>query len=69
MDSEFIKSLKKDIEEIQNRTLAIERRVEIAEREAIVSEREADAAWEFVMKTREEIKARREMPFWKKIFG
>jgi hypothetical protein len=76
MDSKIIELLSEEIRETRNLTLAVvketerlERHVEIAERKAIASERKADAAWEIVIMTREEIKARQEKSFWKKIFG
>lgn len=78
MDSKIIELLSEEIRETRNLTLAvkeetlqIKRHVEIAERKAIASERKAEAAWELVIMTREEMKAREETKkaFWKKLFG
>jgi hypothetical protein len=69
MDSEFVKRLKRDIEEIRNLTLAVEEETRRIGQRAEAGHKEADAAWKIVFTTREEIKSRREMPFWKKLFG
>jgi hypothetical protein len=70
MDSKkFIELLEKDIRETRNLTLAIEEETRRIGQLADAGRKSADDAWEVVRKTREEIKARREMPFWKKIFG
>lgn len=76
MDSKIIELLSDEIRDTRNMTLAvakkteqIEKHVEVAERKATISERKAEAAWELVIMTREEMKSRNERPFWKKIFG
>jgi hypothetical protein len=69
MDSKFIELLEKEIRETRNLTLAIEEETRRIGQLADAGRKSADAAWEVVNKTREEIKSRQERPFWKKLFG
>jgi hypothetical protein len=69
MDSKFIELLEKEIRETRNLTLAIEEETRRISQLVEAGHKDADAAWEVVTKTREEIESRRKMPFWKKIFG
>ena len=71
MDSKIIELLSEEIRETRNLTLAVVKETERLERHVEAAERKADAAWEVVIMTREEIRAREETkkPFWKKLFG
>lgn len=75
----WLDALNDDVRDIRNLTLSIEKEVEqmkinnrfLAE-EVKESKRKADAAWELVIMTREQIKAELaylKKPIWKKWFG
>lgn len=64
MDSKLIDLLSEEIRETKNLTLAVQEEVKRLERLAVAAEHKAEAAWELVIMTREEMKR----PFWKRLF-
>lgn len=64
MDSKLIDLLSEEIRETKNLTLAVREEVKRLERLAVAAEHKAEAAWELVIMTREEMKR----PFWKRLF-
>jgi hypothetical protein len=69
MDSKIIELLSDEIRDTRNMTLAVDKETRRISEIAETARRKADAAWEIVIMTREEMKSRNERPFWKKIFG
>lgn len=86
MDSELLRTLSEEIRETRNliietikqteetrkQTDEIRKQVELAKIEASASVKKADAAWELVIMTRNQIKeelAYMRLPWWKKLVG
>jgi hypothetical protein len=65
MDSKIIELLSEEIRETRSMTFAIKEETLELRRMADAAQRKADAAWELVVITREDMKK----PFWKKWFG
>ena len=65
MDSKIIELLSEEIRETRNLTLAVKEEVSELRRIATATEKKAEAAWELVIITREELKK----PFWRRWFG
>ncbi len=65
MDLKIIELLSEEIRETRNLTLAVKEEVNELRRIATAAEKKAEAAWELVIITREELKK----PFWKRWFG
>jgi len=64
MDSKIIALLSEEIRETKNLTLEVREEVKRLERLAIAAERKAEAAWELVILTREQMNK----PFWRRWF-
>ncbi|MEQ8337027.1 MAG: hypothetical protein RIA62_06760 [Cyclobacteriaceae bacterium] len=65
MDNKFIELLSEEIRETRNLTLAVEKETAELGKMADAAQRKADAAWELVIMTREEMKK----PFWKRFWS
>ncbi|MEQ9218360.1 MAG: hypothetical protein RLO17_09975 [Cyclobacteriaceae bacterium] len=65
MDNKFIELLSEEIHETRNLTLAVEKETAELRKMADAAQRKADAAWELVIMTREEMKK----PFWKRFWS
>jgi hypothetical protein len=65
MESKIIELLSEEIRETKRLTLAVKDEVQRLERLAVAAERKAEAAWELVIITREQINK----PFWRRWFG
>ncbi|MEQ8882032.1 MAG: hypothetical protein RLQ12_20505 [Cyclobacteriaceae bacterium] len=65
MDNKFIELLSEEIRETRNLTLAVEKETAELRKMADAAQRKADAAWELVIMTREEMKK----PFWKRFWS
>lgn len=65
MDSRIIDLLSEEIRETRNLTLAVKEETQEIRKIAEQAKRHADAAWELVIMTREDMKR----PFWRKWFG
>ena len=79
MDSELLRILSEEIRETRNLTIEtrkqteeIRKQVELSKIEAAAAVKKADAAWELVIMTRNQIKeelAYMRLPWWKKLVG
>ncbi|MBV6639775.1 MAG: hypothetical protein KI791_03610 [Cyclobacteriaceae bacterium] len=65
MDNKFIELISEEIRETRNLTLAVEKETAELRKIADAAQRKADAAWELVIMTREEIK----QPFWRRLLS
>ena len=68
----WLDALSDDVRDIRSLTLAIQDETKVLREEVKESKRKADAAWELVIMTREQIKAELaylKKPIWKKWFG
>lgn len=65
MDNKFIELISEEIRETRNLTLAVEKETAELRKIADAAQRKADAAWELVIMTREEIKR----PFWRRLLS
>ncbi len=65
MDNKLIELISEEIRETRNLTLAVEKETAELRKIADAAQRKADAAWELVIMTREEIKR----PFWKRLLS
>jgi hypothetical protein len=64
MHHKFAKLLSEEIRETKKMTLAIQQETQELRKIAEASQKKADAAWELVIMTREQINR----PFWKRLF-
>ena len=68
----WLDALNDDVRDIRALTLAIQEETKVLREEVKESKRKADAAWELVIMTREQIKeelAYLKKPIWEKWFG
>jgi len=65
MGNKLIELISEEIRETRNLTLAVEKETAELRKIADAAQRKADAAWELVIMTREEIKR----PFWKRLLS
>lgn len=65
MDNKLIELISEEIRETRNLTLAVEKETAELRKIADAAQRKADAAWELVIMTREEIKR----PFWRRLLS
>jgi hypothetical protein len=65
MDNEIIQLLSEEIRQTKDLTRAVQEETKEIRRIAEAAEKKADAAWELVIMTRNEMTK----PFWKRMFG
>jgi hypothetical protein len=68
MDSKIIEILSEEIRVTRNLTLAVREETRALKEETKETKRKADAAWELVVMTREEMKQSKK-PLWRRWFG